>query len=654
MLGRILLGSGLLIAIVLLLAVNIFAGNALSGWRADLTDHKLFTLSEGTMKTLEGLDEPVTLRLYLSQKLATRLPQISSYTSRVRELLEEYEHAAKGKLVLSIIEPEPFSEEEDRAVGYGLQGIPLQDGESTFYFGLVGTNALDNQEVVPYLSLERSNFLEYDVTKLIHTLGNPKRPVVGLLSGLNMDGIDPRAQAMGRPPQQGQAWMIMDQLNELFEVRRIAPVSETIPKEVRVLMIVHPLNLSDGMLYAIDQFVLNGGRAVIFVDPYPESDTGGQPTMPGVPPLPRASQFDRLLTAWGVAFDNKQVVGDLQIAAQVRTQSGDRVVQVEYPVWMNLPGQLLNPDDIVTSRVGNVTFASPGDMRKADGADIDFVPLVRTSNAATKFDSEMLGPFADVEELLRNYTPGGQSLTLAARVTAKPGAFKTAFPDGRPRDPEQPQPAEQAPKEEGASQAPTHLGESTDEVHLILFGDTDLLQDQFWVQVQDFLGQRLAMPIAANGNLVVNALENLMGGADLIGVRSRGGFVRPFTRVNELRQDAELQFREKEVELLERLKSTESRIEELDKVQGTAGSNIALSAAQREEVAKFRDERVRIRTELRDVRHSLRKNIEKLESWVKFVNIGLVPILIAIGGLLVSIHRARRRRRSVRVVQQTA
>ncbi|MCH9670924.1 MAG: Gldg family protein [Gammaproteobacteria bacterium] len=651
MFGRILLGGGLLIAVVLLLAVNIFAGNAFSGWRLDLTDHKLFTLSEGTKKTLSGLEEPVTLRLYLSQKLATRLPAVSSYAARVRELLEEYEHAADGKLIISVIDPEPFSEQEDRAVGYGLSGIPLQDGESTFYFGLVGTNALDAQETIPYLSIERGEFLEYDITKLIHTLGNPKRPVIGMLSTLNLDGVDPRARARGGPPQGGEPWVIMNQLNELFDVRRLATRGDSIPEEIGVLLIIHPFGLGEQMLYAIDQFVLRGGRVLAFVDPFPEADTGGQPTMPGMPPQPRASDLGALLASWGVALDTQQAVGDLQLAAQVRTQSpaGDRTVQVEYPVWMNVPTQLLNPNDIVTGQVGNLTFASPGELTKLDGVDTTFTPLVRTTTAATKFDLEMLGPLADVEELLRNYTPGGKQLTLGARITAPAGAIKSAYPDGRPAKPEPDKPAEGE-----ADAAPEHMAASTKEAHIVVIGDTDLLQDQFWVQVQNFLGQRMAQPIAGNGNLVINALENLMGSSDLISVRSRGGFLRPFTRVNELRQDAELQFREKEVELIERLKQTEQRIAEMDQAQGGTGQSLALSPAQRKEVAKFRDERVRIRTELRGVRHALRKNIEKLETWVKFSNIALVPILIAIGGFFVSIHRMRKRRRSVHLAKQPA
>ena len=658
MLGRILIGSGLIIAVVLLFSINILASTVFSGWRLDLTEHRSFTLSDGTKNTLRALEEPVTIRLYLSQKLATRLPAVSSYTHRVHELLEEYEHVAGDKLVLSVIDPEPFSEAEDRAVGYGLSGIPLQDGESIFYFGLVGTNSLDAQEVIPYLSIERSEFLEYDITKLIHTLGNPQRPVVGVISGLNLDGVDPRARVPGGPPPPGNPWVILNQINELFDLRRIPTTTEAIPGDVQVLMIVHPIGFSKQTLYAIDQFVLNGGRALVFIDPYPEADTGGQPSVPGLPPPVRPSTLGGLLRNWGIDFDATQAVGDLQIAAQVRTRSpnGDRYIQVEYPVWINMPSQLLNQNDIVTGQVGNLTLASPGEIKKVEGAEIEFAPLIQTTQVATKFNTDMLGPFADVEELLRGYTPGGEQLTLAARITAKPGTLKTAFPEGKPQTVDADKGGERntnPEKNEETESSISHLSENK-AAHIIVIGDTDLLQDRFWVQVQDFLGTRLATPIAGNGNLVINALENLMGSEDLIGVRSRGGFLRPFARVNQLRQEAELRFREKEVELLKRLEQTEQRIAQMDKAKGDTGQSLVLSAAQREEVAQFRAERVRIRTELREVRHALRKNIENLENRIKFINIGLVPILIAIGGLLVSIHRVNKRRRSVRLVKRPA
>jgi ABC-type uncharacterized transport system involved in gliding motility auxiliary subunit len=626
--------GALVIALVLFGAVNIIANTRITSARLDLTDHKLFTLSQGTLNTVRGLEEPVNIKLYLSQKLATRLPSVSGYADRVRELLGEYALASEGKVNLTIIDPEPFSEEEDRAVSLGLQGIPISNGESTFYFGIVGTNGLDDIEQIPYLTTEREEFLEYDVTKLIYALGNPKRKVIGLLSTLPIDGMSQRA-AMGG--QQPQPWMILEQMEQIFEVQRIATTVKAIPQAVDVLMLVHPKNFSDTTLYAIDQFVLAGGRIVAFVDPNAEADAAQ--AIRGMPALPQASQLSKLLGAWGVDLDTTRSVGDLQLAMRVRSQRGDRTVTAEYPPWLNIPSQLQNPDDIVTGKLGNLTFGSAGALTPRDDATTTFTPLVRSTDGAMLIKNELIGPLADLEHLKREYRPDGQQYVLAARVQ---GPVKSAFdsvPQEGKGDGSETKDGKKAATERENSA--THLTSAQD-INLIIVADTDFLTDQFWVQVQGFMGQRMVVPIAANANLVINALENLSGSADLISVRSRGRFLRPFTRVNALRQDAELKFREKEVQLLKRLETTEKRLTELQTSEGEGA--LVMSEAQRQEIDNFRVEKVRIRKDLREVRRELHKDIATLEGWLKFINIGLVPILIAVGGLLLGAYRLRRRR----------
>ena len=630
--------GALILGLVLFLAINIFANTKLTGARLDLTDHRLFTLSEGTIKTLQSLDEPVNLKLYLSMKLATRLPSVSSYASRVRELLGEYALASEGKVNLTIIDPEPFSEEEDRAVSFGLQGVPLSDGESTFYFGIVGTNALDDVQNIPYLTTEREEFLEYDVTQLIYSLGNPKRKIVGILSSLPLDGMSQRAAMTG---QQGTAWLILEQIQGLFETKTIATSAKKIPDDVDVLMIVHPKNLSDATLYAIDQFVLKGGRVLAFVDPNAEADRSQ--AIRGMPPLPTPSELGKLLNAWGIDIDTKKSVGDLQLALRVRSQQGDRVVTSEYPPWINIPQQLQNPNDIVTGKLGNLTFASAGAIRKLEGGTTVMSDLVRSTESAMLIKNELIGPMADMEHLKRIFEPAGEPFVLAARLR---GPAKSAF-DGPPPPPVDDKKEDKSPAAK-SEETPVHehLSESKEDINIIVVADADMLQDQFWVQAQNFLGQRLAVPIAANANFVINSLENLSGSAELISVRSRGRFLRPFTRVKALRQQAELKFREKETQLLERLEATEKNLEALQKADG--GGGLIMSTAQRQEIDNFRKEKVRIRGELREVRRELRKDIETLEGWLKFSNIGLVPILIGVGGLGIGAYRVRRRRSSAK------
>lgn len=651
--GRTYTIGGIVLAVAAFLALNMFANQALTRFRLDLTEQRLFTLSEGTRNIIDAIDEPVTLRLYVSRSLASRLPSISGYVARVRDLLQEYEYAADGKIILTVIDPEPFSEEEDRAVAYGLSGLPLLDGESTFYFGLVGTNTLDDQEVIPRFTPDREEFLEYDLTKMIHTLAQAERPVIGLLSGLPLDGQNQQAMMMGRPPQ---PWLILERMEELFEVRHLSPLSlERVEEDVDVLMVVHPKRLSDTVRYAIDQFVLGGGHTLVFVDPNAEADMN--PTVPGLPPLPGKSELEDLLAAWGLELDTTRTVGDMQIGADVQAQIGDRVATIRYPMWMNVPSPLLNREDVVTAELGNLTFGTAGALVTVPEAGPTVSPLAMTTpSGAGLVETEMVGPMADIERLVRDFRPDGTSYVLAARIGGKAAS---AFPDGPPLpdtadegagEGEDPGEGEGAGAESGAEGSetpaepvPDHLDEG--EIHVIVVGDTDFLQDQFWVQRQNIFGQSIPIPISANGSFVINALDNLTGSGDLIGIRSRGRFLRPFTVVNELRQDAELRFREKEKELLQRLEETEARLSEL---RTGEGDEIVLTEDQRNAIIEFTKERVRIRRELRDVRHSLRKDIETLEASLKFINIGLVPIVIGIGGLLAGLHRMRRRRAAMR------
>ena len=652
--------GGILLAVAAFLALNMFANQALTRFRLDLTEQRLFTLSQGTRNILAAIDEPVTLRLYVSRSLASRLPSISGYVARVRDLLQEYEYAAAGKIILTEIDPEPFSEQEDRAVGYGLSGLPLLDGESTFYFGLVGTNALDDQEVIPRFTPEREEFLEYDLTKMIHTLAQAERPVIGLLSSLPLDGRNQRAMMMGQPPQ---PWLILERIEELFEVRHLSASNlERVEEDVDVLMVVHPKELSDPTRYAIDQFVLGDGHTLVFVDPNAEADM--TPTVPGLPPLPGKSEFEGLLAAWGLEFDTTRTVGDMQIGADVQAQIGDRVATIRYPMWMNVPSPLLNREDVVTAELGNLTFGTAGALVVVPDTGLTVSPLAMTTpSGAGLVETEMVGPMADIERLVREFRPDGASYVLAARVGGKAAS---AFPDGPPLPPDSAD--DGAAADQGAGRdtgagggegagadsgpagsgtpgepAPEHFDEG--EINVIVVGDTDFLQDQFWVQRQNLFGQSIPIPIAANGSFVINALDNLTGSGDLIGIRSRGRFLRPFTVVNELRQDAELRFREKEQELLQRLEETEARLSEL---RTGEGDEIVLTEDQRNAIVEFTEQRVRIRRELRDVRHSLRKDIETLEASLKFINIGLVPIGIGIGGLLAGLHRLRRRRTAMR------
>ena len=643
MASRLMTTTGVVLALVLLFAVNILASRILGPARIDLTENRLFTLSEGTRAILANLDEPVTLRFYLSQRELERVPGIGGYADRVRALLNEYKRLSGGKLALHVIDPEPFSEEEDRAVGYGLRGVPLGLDEGNFYFGLAATNSVDDEEVIPFFAAEREQFLEYDVTKLVHNLTKPKQKIVGLLSSLPIEGQGPPMQAaMGG--MDAQPWMVVEQIRQLFELRSLHPKLEEIPEDVDVLMLVHPQTLPREALYAIDQYVLRGGRVVAFVDPYSETQQPGMAAGFMQPVGSRRSEIDELLSAWGVTLGD-DVVADLDLALKVRMEQGGRVLTFDYPVWMNVTPHTFDQDDIVTGNLGNLGFGTPGYLEPAEGATNTFTPLVTTTPRAAQFTtSQVAAVTTDPRDLLDAYTSQDRAYTVVARVSGK---VRTAFPDGRPlpasTDEEGNEPAGEDEAGSEAEPKAEHVSESTEDAQIILVADADMLADRFWVVVEEFLGSRIALPSAANSTLVVNALDNLTGSGDLISVRNRGTFTRPFVRVVALKQQAERAYRAKEQELIAQLEETERRLVELEE-SNQGNESLIITDAQRDELVQFRQERVRIRKELREVRRQLRADIEALESWLKFANIGLVPILIGLTGLAAGLLQLRRRR----------
>lgn len=638
---RLLTGSGLAIAVVLFFTVNVLSHVAFRSARIDLTEQRLYTLSEGSWNILQGLDEPVTLRFYLSKKLAVELAGIRGYTSRVLELLQEYEQVAGGNLVLHVIDPEPFSEEEDRAVGYGLQGVPLDQGNAQFYFGLVGTNATDDRELIPFFQRSREEFLEYDLTKLVYRLANPKQKIVGLLSTLPLDGNSqmPFSRAAGG----GQPWMIMDSIREVMEVKVLDKAVNDVPEDVDVLMVVHPKRLGETTLYAIDQFVLRGGRAVVFVDPHSEADRVlPNPQNPMGMQGPRSSDLGPVFDAWGIELVDGKVVGDLPLAKRVNFQKEGRMMVSDYPVWIDLTSRQLNAEDVVTAKLPNLTLASAGILRKKEGSGVEWTPLMETDEQAMQVEAARLQFMPDVEGILRDYQPGNEPLVLAARLTGK---VKTAFPDGRPpaEETDEPKEPETARNNKQIEQRP-HVAESAEPINVIVVADTDVLQDRFWVQSQNFLGQRIGIPTAANNDFVTNALDNLTGSHDLISVRNRGNFSRPFTLVRAIQQEAEARYRQKEQALQQRLKDTERKIQDLQRRKEDQ-TTIILNPEQQAALEGFRQELVATRKALRNVRHELQKNIDSLENVVKFLNIGLVPLVIAVGSVVLGAWNMRRRQR---------
>jgi ABC-type uncharacterized transport system involved in gliding motility auxiliary subunit len=621
--------SSLLLLALAFIAAIIVSNQLFSGWRIDLTENRLYTLSDGTKYILDNLEEPINLYFYYSDKATEDIPSIRGYANRVREMLEEFRRAADGNIKLNVIDPLPFSEDEDRATQFGLQGIRVAVSPDPIYMGLAGTDSVDNEEIISFFQPDKEQFLEYDVAKLVSTLAKPQRTVVGLISGVSMSGnFDPQTQQMDQP------WVIYQQAQQLFEVRSLATDIDSIDDDVGMLWIVQPKNLSNSTLYAIDQFVLSGGTAMIFVDPLAEADPTppiqGMP--PGMPPQGQGSDLPTLFSGWGLEFSANDVVADAQLALPVSVGAGGRPVR--HPGLLGLTAAELNGNDVITADLNTINVGIAGSLSVAEDSAVTMEPLLSTSAASGILATTRFSFLPDPSSLYDGFVQSGEAYVIAARFS---GELPSAFPDGPPAT-DVSSDDDTGEEDIGAS---AHLTQSSDSVNLIVVADVDILSDRLWVQQQNFFGQTIANAFASNGAFVVNALESLMGSPDLIGVRSRATYSRPFTKVEELRVEAETRYRETEQRLQSELAETERRLGELQSSREDTG-NILLTAEQEVEIDRFIDQRAAIRKDLRAVQRDLDKNIEQLGTTLKIINTALVPVLLT-AFVLIALWRRNRR-----------
>ncbi|PIX61582.1 MAG: hypothetical protein COZ47_01185 [Lysobacterales bacterium CG_4_10_14_3_um_filter_64_11] len=604
--------SNLLVLALAFMALVAIGTVGLRGWRVDLTENALYTLSPGTLRIIEKIDEPIHLYFYFSDQAARDLPQLRIYAQRVRELLEEMASRSHGKLRLQVIDPLPFSEAEDRAGSYGLQAVPVGSSGATLFFGLVGTNATDGKTIVPFFQPSKESFLEYDIAKLISSLSTDQRSVVALYSSLPL--------APGYDPASGQAsdgWVIDNELNQLFELRRLQlPISDIAP-DVDALVLVHPKGLSDDSLYAIDQFVLRGGKLLALVDPYSEAAVGAGAGDPSTMFAAQSSDMGKLFTAWGVQFDPGKVVLDSRYALQV--QSPGSAQPVRHLGVLGLSAEALNQRDVVSAQIESFNLSTAGALTLSADSTLSLEPLAQSSDAAALTSVDKVRFLPDPANLFEDFKPSGDRYVLAGRLS---GSLKTAFPERK---------------------AANQIVQGTADGSIIVVADSDLLADRMWVSVQSVLGQRALNPFAGNGDFVINAVDNLVGSSDLIAVRTRAGSSRPFARVEALKRRAEERFRVKESELQAQLIETERRLSALQG-QHSEGGSALLSAEQQAELERFQQQKLRIRKELRDVQLGLNRDIEALGMHLKLINILGMPLLVSLFALGFAGLRARRRR----------
>lgn len=607
-----------LVALLLLGAASLALFNK---WQIDLTQGKLYTLSQGTRNIIAGVEQPIELKFYYSESLSRDIPMLRNYANRVQDMLREYERKSKGKIHLQIVHPEPFSETEDEAATAGLQAMPDGRGDK-IYLGLVGS-AADRTETIAVFNPQKENLLEYQLSQLVYRLNKPKQITVGVIGDLPIfRGVDPKTNRV-RPD-----WLIVNQLRQLFDLRRmIDPNVDKIDDDLNLLMVVHPSKLPEKTLFAIDQFVLRGGKLLVFVDPLAEADDSDTRLL-ATGFADRSSDLEQLFAAWGIDYDAGQVVLDLGNAHRIPAQQAGQ--PVPHVGILSLEGDGINRTQNVIADLENINIASAGFLSQHSGSATQFVPLLTSSHQTDHLDTQTYSMIGNHAELLEKMKPSDHPYTFAAWVS---GTVKTAFPEGKP----------------AASQfAGDVLQASKEPIQVIVVADTDVLADRMWVDRQDYFGQTVATPFAANGDMVVNMLDALGGSADLINLRSRGTYQRPFTRVDDLEKAASSRLREQQDALAKALSDTENKISQLNASAANqeTGEMQELTPAQKQAVDMFERERLKIRKNLREVQHQLNSDVDKLGAVLKIINIAAVPVLLIVFALMAAGWRRYRVRRA--------
>jgi ABC-type uncharacterized transport system involved in gliding motility auxiliary subunit len=608
---------GLAALFLLLVAFNYLASGA--AVRADLTEGKLYTLSNGTKKVLKNLKSPVKVKLYVTAGEAMPVP-LRSFAQRVDDMVREFKAVAGANLVIERYNPRPDSEEEDAAQLDGIEPQQLMSGEQ-FYLG-VAVSQLDRKQSIPVLAPARERLLEYDLIRAIARAGATERPKIGLMSGLPVLGE--RYNPMTR--QSAEPWVLANELRRDFEVKPVNLTTETIDKDINVLLLIHPRDIGEATEYALDQFVLRGGKLIAFVDPYAYFDQAPGP-IPGMPGMASSSTLPRLFKAWGVEMEPK-VIADVVFASG----GGQRYT----PTVLSLNRTAFARDDVVMAQIETLLYAFGGafSVKPAEGLAVS--ALISSSANSMLVDSAQAT--VSGEGATKSFQPGGKNMPLALRLSGK---FKTAFPGGKPVD-------KAAKPKPGAPAAEPALQESATENSVVLVADVDMLQDGAAVDVQEVFGRRIVVP--SNGNLALaqGLVEQLAAGDDLLSLQSRAAAFRPLTVVREMEAQAQAQYFGKIKELEDELQRTNDNLQKLQKSQGAGakGAQI-LSPEQQAELESFRKKVAETRKELKDLRKNLRQDSERLVFLTKVANIALMPILVALLGIVIALLRRRQQARAL-------
>jgi ABC-type uncharacterized transport system involved in gliding motility auxiliary subunit len=603
------------VGILALLGIVIFGNVILTrmSLRLDVTEEKLYTLSEGTLNILEGLKAPLNIKLFFSQKLEGVPPILKTYHQRVRAMLEEFQRK-NANINLEFIDPEPDSDEELLAQRYNVAGQPLSS-DGNFYFGLVFSN-FAGEESIPYLDFNKEDTLEYDLVRRIYLLSLSNKPKIGVLSSFEVLGQEAPPQQFGmpqQPPQGAPAWLFTQELNQSYDMVSVDPSSGSLDNDLDLLLVIHAKALDEKMQYAIDQFVMKGKRAIFFVDPFVLREEQNQQNRMR-PPTPDNS-FDKLFKKWGVDYNNGKVVLD-PLYAYIQRGMGS---STKMPTVIDLKSESMS-DDVSTNKLNNMRLLFTGQVGKIQDVEgVEFKALLSTSKEAQLEDKFKL-MYSRPEQLLADLKGKGSVIPLAGLFSGK---FRSAF--------------DKAP--EGVNGE--HLVESKTSNHIIVVADVDMLEDQYWAQTMNFMGQTIIQPSNQNTVFLNNIVEKLSGSNDLISLRSRSRSMRPFEKVLEIEEQARRSYQAREKELQEQLQNVEAEITKLMQ-KADPGQRVIVSAEVQAEIKSFQEKKAVVAKELRGVRKDLRSSIVELGTTLQAINILLIPLLLALFGSISLYTKSRR------------
>ena len=625
--------AGVLVMLVILIAFNFIAGTART--RLDLTQEKAYTLSAGTKAILKKLDTPVTIRFYCTQS-ESATPEtvfLKGYARKVEDLLAEYKQVAGSKLKIEKYDPQPDSDAEDSARLDRIEPQPLP-GADRFYLGLA-VKCADEVQAIPFLAPNRERLLEYDLSRAIVRAETPEKPTIGIMSPLPVFGTpsNPMMQQMGQ--QGSQPWAIVNEFKNDFNVKRVGMDVDKIDDDIKLLVVIAPKDISDKAQYAIDQFIMRGGKLVAFLDALCLADNRQQnqmmASMGG-----GGSSLEKLLKAWGIQFDAGKAVADLNYKMQLRGRNGE---PQEAPAWLALTSDAIDRDDVATSQIDNIWLPLCGAFTGTPVSGLKETVLLRSSKDSQLVDA-MLANLSG-ENIMKGFKPSGVSYNLAIRLTGK---FKTAFPDGAPQDKKDDKSdGEKKDEKKPEEKKPGDLFKETKgDNAVVLFGDADLLYDAFTMRRIDSPFGAMQMAMNANLNLAQNIIEQMTGDSNLIAVRSRATLNRPFTRVKEMEAAANVKFQSEIKRLEDSSAEAQRKINELQAQKKDKDQRFILSPEQRTELEKLRKEEADTRKRLKQVQKDLRKEVVSLQTRLKWVNILAVPLAVTATGIIIAIVNRRK------------